>query len=119
MGYAVDQTCEELSTYGDEVSNELTYETLTFSEIKRLLLQKSQTLEFAKRQVYLLLELVQNIKEEQKLLLVSYGGIIEIPLLYMFMNEDHRKWGNLISYCEGYRIKFEGKAILSYEILRV
>lgn len=119
MGYAVNDINEGSSTYGEDLEGEFDYDTLIFPKIKKLLSRQSHTLEFAKKQVNFLLTLAQTINDGEKLLLISHGGVIDIPLVFMFLNEDLTTWGGLFECCEGYRITIEENQFINYEILRV
>ncbi len=119
MGFAVNETVNELASYGNDVSTEIEYEQLKWNEIKNLLeKENSYTHQFAKSQVELLYKLSNKIQDGEKLLLISHGGMIEISFSYLFMQEDHRKWGNLMGYCEGIRLIINQGRISDYEILR-
>ena len=121
MGFAVNETHEALANYGDHMPIEVRdEERLNRNEIKTLLEQEdSFLLQFAQKQVKLLYELSEKIQEGEKLLLISHGGMIDIPLTYLFILEDQSKWRNLISFCEGYRIILDQGKISKYQILRV
>jgi broad specificity phosphatase PhoE len=119
MGYAVKETLEELSEFNNAVALEIEYEKLTFSKIKKLLEQPSHTLQFAKNHYNLLISLSDRISEWESLLIVSHGGVIDIPLVYMFSNENHMTWEPLFRYCEGFRVTIEDYKIISYTLLRV
>ena len=118
MGYAGNEIVEVLGSYNDDIAKEFTFETLTFPQIAELLNQKTFTYQFAQQQANLLLKLSSKIKDGKKLLILSHGGVIDIPLVFLFPYEDHSSWGSLVSYCEGYRIQIEGDKFNNFEILR-
>lgn len=119
MGFAVNEIVKELGPYNKDIASEFTKEAHTFPRIHALLTQKTFTYQYARQQANLFLELSSKIQDGQKLLMISHGGVVDIPLVYLFPKIDHSAWGPVFGYCEGYRIKIEGNKIIDYELLRI
>ena len=118
MGYAVNEVVKDLGPYNDNVKSEFTTEAHTFPKKQSLLKQKSFTKQIAQHQANLYLDLSSKIKDGQKLLLISHGGVVDIPLGFLFPNVDPNSWGPLFNYCEGFRIQIEDKKIVNFKLLR-
>jgi hypothetical protein len=118
MGYAIDEMRPELIVFGDDVNEEL-MEATSFSDLKSKYDQKQAVKEYAHFQLNFIYQMLNKIQDEQSLLLVSHGLIIDLPLVVMFPDENHGDWGEIFSYCEGYRVKYDGKQFFDLELLRV
>lgn len=124
MGFAVDDTIEELSTTGADVDQELKENGLgyanSFVEYQKIMSPNSFLSKFADNQLQLYRRLLQEIKSGEALLIISHGGVVEFPLLKMFEEkQDLSKWGDLFDYCEGYRVYFEANTFKHLELLRI
>ncbi len=118
MGFAVNEIVKDFGPYNDDVKSEFTSEAHTFPKIQSLLKHKTFTYQFAQQQANLLLESSSKIQDGQKLLIISHGGVVDIPLGFLFPNVDPGSWGSLFSYCEGFRIQIEDKKIVDFTLLR-
>ncbi|MCE7735961.1 MAG: histidine phosphatase family protein [Candidatus Heimdallarchaeota archaeon] len=119
MGFAVDDIREELMTFGDEIMDEVENWTMTFSKIKEYYDQKGALYRYCLTQQKLYEKLLENIDEGESLLLITHGGVIDYPLVYLFPNADHQSWEDHFSYCEGYEMRFENGIFTNMKIKRV
>jgi hypothetical protein len=119
MGFAVDIISDELATVGDEVMEEVGQWDIGFQKIRELLDKKGHLFNFVNIQISYLKSIFSKLTDGQVGLLISHGGIVDYPLVALFPDEDHSRWGNPFSYCEGYRISFDSGKFVGYQLLRV
>ncbi|MHA2091540.1 MAG: hypothetical protein ACW98K_11830 [Candidatus Kariarchaeaceae archaeon] len=118
MGYAVDEMRPELIVFGEDVNKELMMET-TFSGLKSKYTEKKVIRDYTDFQLHFIKQILNKIEDEQSLLLVSHGLIIDLPLFVMFPQDDPTKWGSIFSYCEGYKVRYDGEKYLDLELMRI
>lgn len=120
MGHAITYTDKRLNTYGQLIEDIVRY-PLTFEMISKFLLSNIHFQKFAKEQLSLYQKIIYQLPSSGNALIVSHGGVIDIPLVAIFPEEDHRAWGEYpLDYCEGFRIQYneEEEKFVEYELLR-
>lgn len=118
MGYAVNEMRPELFIYGEVINRELSMET-TYKGLKLKYDRVKAIRDYAQFQINFIYQVLNKIMDEQSILMVSHGLIIDIPLLEMFPDANYDKWGEILNYCEGYKIKYDGEQFLDLEFLRI
>ena len=74
---------------------------------------------FARRQVDLWLEVVEQVPESGAALIITHGGIIEVGAIAALPDADQATRGDALAYGEGVRLAFEDGAFREIEVLRV
>ena len=92
MGISVNETCDELWEYGGG---------LTVSEIQKDVKLKNNMLLFMN-------ESIAKIEDGQTLLMVSHGGVVASSLLSCVEGTELSHLVPWFSYCEGFKLKFDG-----------
>jgi broad specificity phosphatase PhoE len=102
--------------YKPEVMNEIGNNS--FKDIAKAVEAGRYTYSYAKDQLGLLIESLEEVEEEESVLVISHGYMIEIGLVAMFPSMDHEKWGDPFHYLEGYRVGYENGEFKDLQILR-
>jgi broad specificity phosphatase PhoE len=122
MGFAVDRQMEWLSDYPDAAENELPYPA-TFATYANAAQKGGAVAAFCREQAQHWRSLVGQIPDGATALMTSHGGVIEMGavgcVLADGVNADFAAWGDVLSYCEGVRLIFDGDRCVSGEVLRV
>ena len=79
---------------------------------------------YARAQAMILHEIADDIEDGQSALVISHGGIMELMLLGLILDEPKpelqaKNWGNVFAYCEGFRVTFENDAACDIKIIRI
>jgi broad specificity phosphatase PhoE len=107
MGFAADEQIEALSSYGDDVEEEIDHAS-DFEALARLVRKGKATARFARQQAKLWRTFAQALPDSGSVLMVSHGGVIEIGAIGCLPDADHATWGASLDYCEGVRLTFDG-----------
>jgi len=117
MGYAIDETYDELSQTHEGLEEELEW-GISFSQYAEVIQKEGKTSAYAKEMAEFIKSLVKELPEKGSLLIVSHGGLIEISVIGCLPNIDYNFWGHPLDTCEGVRLAFDGEKFVSAEILR-
>ena len=93
MGISVNETCDELWEYGGGFS---------VPEIKENSQHREDMLRFMN-------ESIAKIEDRQTLLMVSHGGVVATSLLSCVEDVDLSHLDPWFSYCEGFKLEFDGE----------
>ena len=118
MGYSVDYQIKELGMLPESVSHEISW-PCSFSEISNICSHKQLSNTFALEQANLWEKIVKQLPDNEKCLIISHGGILELGAVILSAEESFEKWGGAIGYCEGLRFIYEDSKFYLDEVLRV
>jgi hypothetical protein len=116
LGYEVNRTDDILFHYKPELMGELGRQT--FGDIAKAIFLGKYTDSYSKDQIAVFEEALDEVNNEETVLVISHGCMVEIGLVAMFPELDHKKWGKPFSYLEGYRVSYENGEFKDPEILR-
>ncbi len=123
MGYAVDETTDLLSSFAEGVVEEMQALDLSWSSgyanLRRALQPGTGFEAHCLEQLQMYRLYLDKIDEGETVLMVSHGGIIDFPLIAMFPDTDYTEWGEMLSYCEGFRVSYDGNKFGDLEFLRI
>ena len=105
MGYAVDMQSQFLDTFGQRIQDKHGW-PMTFQEISTLLEISEILRKFAEEQFNFYMSLLERIETGQSILIVSHGGVMDIPFVYSLKMIGIEPKGEDFSYCEGFRFHF-------------
>jgi hypothetical protein len=118
MGYSVDEQIEELGVLPENVLNEISW-PCSFSRVSNICAHNQLCNTFAIGQANLWEQLVKELPDNEKCLIISHGGILELGAIKLSAEESFDKWGEAIGYCEGLRFIYDNSKFYLDEILRV
>jgi broad specificity phosphatase PhoE len=117
MGFAVDETLDELGQLADEVEDDVRWPS-SFALISQAVTKGGAAALHAQAQTRLWRQIVDRLPDGGRALVVSHGLIVELGVIGIVPNAEHAAWGDALGYCEGARIVFNVNEI-GCEILRV
>lgn len=119
MGYEIDSTIEKLGS----ISGELVKATGWPEPIPRIAenaLRSRELRVFAERQSQVWRGLLDACAgNEQRVLIISHGAIMELGLLAAMEWRGFDHLGGVFGYCEGFRLIYDGERIASSELIRM
>ncbi len=118
MGYAIDEQIEHIGMMSDEVTAAVQWNAgftawLKASRNSREVSQYTQALG------ELLRSIVRTLPDGGRGLIISHGGIVEAATIGCLPADTHFADDAACGYCEGVRLTFDDKAVVSVEMLRV
>ena len=117
MGYAIDQTFDEISQTPKNLEEETEW-GMSFHQYAEVIQKEGKTEKYSKEMADFIMNLVNELPEKGSILIVSHGGLIEICVIGCLPNIDYTSWGKALDVCEGVRLAFDGEKFVSAEILR-
>ena len=117
MGFAVDETLEELGTIPDQVMADVGWPR-AFAEVAPALAKSTPALAFASALGRLWQTIAANVPIGETGLIVTHGLFIELGTLASLPAMSPHVWGGPIGYCEGVRLSYKD-GFQHGEILRV
>ena len=119
MGFAVNDQLEQLSTLGQAVESEVTWDA-GFAAFASASKRMGAAAAFIEQQADLWQMIAASVTDGGSALLVTHGGIVEAGAVGCLPDADHTSWGPVISYCEGVRLCFDDDSYCrGVEILRI
>ena len=118
MGFAVDETWQELFEMDDGVFSESGWPA-PFTALQEKANYGRQCASFAAAQAKVWQRVVQKIRDGEQALIVSHGLFIEMGAIACLPHARHADWGDPIGYCEGFRLTFDGDSFIQGDMLRV
>lgn len=118
MGYGVDEVRDELSSMAEDILDDISWDA-GFEKFFIAVNQELRVKRYATRLREMVLELLKNVPDGGRLLMVSHGGIVEASLVGCVSDSSVREFGPNISYCEGVSFVWDGKTFVEPKILRV
>ena len=116
LGYEVNRMDDLLFQYKPEIMGELGDQS--FKAIAKAIELGRYTASYAQDQLSLFKEAMNEVNDDESVLVVSHGNMVEIGLVAMFPDVDHSEWGKEFTYLEGYRVAYEDGKFKDPEILR-
>ncbi|MCG3216470.1 MAG: histidine phosphatase family protein [Candidatus Heimdallarchaeota archaeon] len=117
MGYAVDETFEELSQTPEDLNQEIVW-GIGFPEYASVIRKGGVTADYSKKIANFLKSLAKNLPENGSALLISHGGLLEISAVGCLPENDFSSWGEATDSCEGVRMFFDGEKFVRIKLLR-
>lgn len=118
MGFAVDEQVELMSSYGDDVEEEVPWPQ-TFAAYATAIARNKATAHYAKELARYYTGLVNSLAEGRAALAINHGGIVEMGVVACFPEAGYESWGGPVSYCEGVRLSWDHGKFVDAELLRV
>jgi len=118
MGFKVDKTLDDFSTYGDDVDKEIKFDS-GFHEISKAVSKGKHASDYAKRISKTLSAIANKMKDDSKVLVISHGGVVELCVIGCLPNHNFEKLGKSIGNCEGVRLYHDGEKFVDVEVLRL
>jgi broad specificity phosphatase PhoE len=118
MGFAVDETNELMSTYGNAVEHEAPW-PLSLAGYAEAVGKGGAAWRYATQLLDAYTKLVDYIADGRAALVINHGGIVEMGAVAALPNADHVKWGSHFECCEGVRLFWDNGQFMDAEILRV
>jgi broad specificity phosphatase PhoE len=117
MGYAVNAQYAELATMGAMGKN---YDQWAgFEDIAHLIKKNKNAAKYAQKQAKLWKKYLAKLKDGERALIISHGGVIEFGALGCLPKADITEWGGLLGYCEGIRLYLDKGKWSHPQILRM
>ncbi|HQV71096.1 MAG TPA: histidine phosphatase family protein [Thermoflexales bacterium] len=117
MGYAVNEQSPALSTMG--AIGKKYDEWASFEDIAKLIKKNKNAAKYAEKQAKLWRKWLAGLKDGNRALVVSHGGVIEFGLLGCLPKADATEWGALLGCCEGVRLYLDKGKWHTPQILRI
>lgn len=117
MGYAVNETIEELASL-DDVELEINWKA-GFKEFSQVYKQKGYLFTYADSLRGIFTKYLQKLPNKSTLLVISHGGIVEASAVGCLPDFDFSKFNHGVSYCEGFRFQVDGDTFQNFEFLKV
>ncbi len=118
MGYSVDETLEMISQTPEDIENDVEWGT-DFQGYLEAYQRSEAVAKYSKELADFHQELVSELPNSSKVLIISHGGLIELAAIGCFPNEDYASWGGPLDCCEGVRIYLDKGEFQYIELLRV
>ena len=118
MGYAVDKVMEEVSMTPSEIDDEISW-GMDFAQYNQVITEGGKTAQYADQMAMFIKEISKIISDNETLLIISHGGLIELTAIGCFPLEEYKKWGEALDTCEGVRIYLDNEEFKRIELLRV
>jgi broad specificity phosphatase PhoE len=118
MGFAVDEQEELISTYGQDVENEVPWPQ-TFAGYAATARAGGAVKRYMDRLAAFYRKLVESLPEEGAALVINHGGIVEMSAVACFKAADYGTFGPHCEYCEGVRLFWDPEKFIRAEIIRV
>lgn len=107
MGLEVDQIIEGLGQMPDAVDAEVGFPS-PFRRVATAVAAGGAATRFATSQAELWRQVVQQVPDGGRALVVTHGLFIEMGAAACLPRADHAAWGGPIGYCEGMRLHYDG-----------
>ncbi len=118
MGFAVDEIHDRYHTFGDEITDEITWDA-GFPAWARAYRHGGAVTRYCQEVAAYWRSLVSELPDGGTALLVTHGGVIEAGTVGCLPDADFESLGAYCGYCEGVRLAFDGENFVSVEILRI
>lgn len=118
MGFAISRTNRDLGSYPETLPEQLSWPA-PLDEIQCSLSQFPEFIELAQMQTALWKSLLSEIPDDEAGLVVTHGGLLEIGAIALLSELDMPIEGDAFAYCEGLRLRANGRAIVSVEQMRL
>ncbi|MHA1954264.1 MAG: histidine phosphatase family protein [Candidatus Heimdallarchaeaceae archaeon] len=118
MGYAVDEILDEVSMTPESIGKEVNW-GMGFSEYAEVIKKEGETAKYARKMAKFITKIAEKLPDDEYVLIVTHGGLIEICTIGCIPNIDYAFWGKPLENCEGVRLAFDGERFVSAEILRL
>jgi broad specificity phosphatase PhoE len=120
MGFAIDETSEELGLSPEAIASfRVCGEGASFAETRAAAQSESVCATLAAMLARAWREIAGRLEEGQTALIVTHGHLIETGALALLPQASVSEWGGAIAECEGVRLHFEGEDCTGGEVLRV
>lgn len=118
MGYSIDQQIPELGILPESVFQEISWPR-SFSKIDEIASRNELSGNFADEQSEIWKNLVTNLPDNGRCLIISHGGILELGAVRLSIESSFEEWGGAIGYCEGLRFIYKDGIFKLDDMLRV
>ena len=118
MGFAVDEAIEILGDFPENLKGEIDWDA-PFATLRESLLRSKKVAGFAMTLLQALCKIMEHSPEEQRALVISHGGLIELALVAGFPETDVSSWGADFGFCEGAVISFDNERFEGIRFIRV
>lgn len=124
MGFAVDDQWAVLGEIEPDVWAEVGHHERwgwdePFTAFARLVEKGGATAGLGRAQAEAWREIVRDLPEDGRALVVSHGRVIEVGTVACFPDVDHAAWGPPFGKCEGLRLAYNGDGWTAPELLRL
>ena len=118
MGFQVHEQVRSLEPYGAVIDSDVHW-AAGFSACSEAYHRRSAFFHYATHIAGLTLGFLDRAGSEGNLLVVAHGGVVEAIAIGCTPEADHKSWGPAVSYCEGVRLRRNGKGTFELaEVLR-
>jgi Histidine phosphatase superfamily (branch 1) len=117
MGFAVDEQIELMSTYGNDVGDQVPWPQSFVVYAKAV--KEGAAKRYASQLAEYYAQLVDDLAEGRSALVINHGGIVEMGVTASYPDADYESWGEAVYYCEGARLYWEDGKFVNAELLRV
>lgn len=118
FGFEVDVLTKNLGYFPEKIYKKSKWPA-DIATISQAVKKHKSVAEYARQQADVMALHIEQIEDNQTILGVSHGGIMELMAIGALPEEDHKKWGQIFNYCEGFRLARDGDQWVEIEILRV
>jgi hypothetical protein len=118
MGFAVDETADVITTFGDDVELECPWPA-SFAEYSAANRKNGATRCYTQRLAEFYVKLAESLPEGGAALVVNHGGVVELSAVACLPAVDLTSLGDYIECCEGVRLTWDKGQFTGVEILRV
>ena len=118
MGFAVDEQFDLLSAMPLDADEEIAWDA-GFALLAQAVKRGGAVALYAGQLATLHYNIVQNLPENGRALVVSHGGIVELTAIGCLPDADYSTLGPGCDYCEGVLLTFEHDRFTAIEVLRV
>jgi broad specificity phosphatase PhoE len=107
MGFAVNQTVEELGQLPGEVDAAVGWPS-RFERVAAVVRGGGPAARFAAAHAALWSSILAEVPDGGRVLVISHGLLVELGAVGSVPDADHAAWGEPIGYCEGIRLSVDG-----------
>ena len=118
MGFAVDEQREALAMLGPGVEEEVAWDA-GFGPFGEAFCRQNAVFRFGNALFHDWLACLELVPEQQSMLIITHGGLVEAGAVAAFPNGEHARWSGPCGYCEGVRLEFDGQNCTGIHLLRV
>ncbi len=118
FGFEVDVFTKSFGFFPEKVYRKSKWPA-NFEAMSKAVKKNKIVAKYAKQQADILALHIDQIEDEQTILGISHGGIMELMAMGALPKADHKDWGAVFGYCEGFRLTRKDNQWFDIEILRV
>jgi broad specificity phosphatase PhoE len=119
MGYAVDKIMEVFGDFNSIAEEIKGLSFNNFVDIVNTMKEKPNLKNIFENFHKLCKNIVSELDDNDRSLIISHGGIIEGIVISMLPDKDYSSWGKLLECCEGVLIKYENGKFVDAELIRI